>query len=425
MSLLRRPGRHCSTSTYPPLRYSSHVVLNLRRIIVIPRLDHPPWVPRCAMSLKSPANFQPYDRDTGAELSPQQQSDCQVHYSILKAYIDEVEYHHYRHIQWTRKKLRCSTTELLESIEKLSQEIRKHGKRDDTQKSSALDFIHGEHHIFVAEDDIPTDFYPEAVNLLHELVNRLVEPPATASADTIETTQAMQRLSVSGSVSNSSDVSGAFSNRPISMLTSASTRTASSMTSEENKGPSLSHLSVSGQPETSTHEVFDRPSSENAAKDGFFSEKKQATNDWVLEYLRGGWASHSPAEVSQAVISPIFPFSENASPAGDFHSIQRTDSDEALLLGDERTFRKGAGLKIQKPSKLERGRPIPTMASRFMGKVGQEDMHAADRHSSSHSGVDYFKTPKSILSGNTLFCTPDSGPKDGQFITKARLVSFC
>jgi len=95
-------------------------------------------------------------------------------------------------------------------------------------------------------------------------------------------------------------------------------------------------------------------------------------------------------------------------------------------LGEERTFRKGAGLKIQKPTISERGRPIPNMASRFMGKVGHEEMmHAADRHSSSHSGVDYFKTPKSILSGNTLFCTPDSGPKDGQFITKARLVPFC
>ncbi|KAF2786100.1 kinase-like protein [Melanomma pulvis-pyrius CBS 109.77] len=363
-------------------------------------------------------HLQPYDRATGNELSPQQQEDCQSSYTIIKAYIDAVESDAESALPWSRKKLRCSTTELLDSIRSLANEIGQK-EREGTHGNNRLGSVsraHGKQDLDTQPENVVIDpqfYYQQAVNLLHELVGRFADVGSVSgnrlSSELLEDSRVTQGFFVPGSASNTSDTSAGFSNLPTSRtsyITSDSARTGSSRTSGDLDQVTIEAQTLREQLEKRNQVAFEIPLQEaNATGD---EVKKKATNDWVLEYLRGGWLANSPAAIVESTVSPIFPMTEDSSPVGSFSPLQRADSDEVSTYSEGATFRRIASSSLTaRPTRS--GRPIPTMASRFRDKVGHEVVYAPNIRSSAASGPEHFRTPTSIMSGATVFCTPDSG----------------
>ncbi|KAF2270752.1 hypothetical protein CC78DRAFT_141378 [Lojkania enalia] len=209
------------------------------------------------------------------------------------------------------------------------------------------------------------------------------------------------------STSDSSPASSAFSHAPASrtsFVTSASAATGNSITLDEAK---TTAQDPRGTPDKNEGAIFDGLPMQNPI-DGAIEEKEKATHDWVLEYLRGGWLSNSPAKTTESTISPILPLAEDFSLVGNFRRPQRTASDEASAYSQDDIPPSIKGNSyFTKAGK--HGRPIPTVTSRFKGKVGREMPHELVMGNSLASGPDHFKTPTSILSGATVFWTPDSG----------------
>ncbi|KAF2197243.1 kinase-like protein [Delitschia confertaspora ATCC 74209] len=368
----------------------------------------------------TPVVFQPYDRDTGAELSDEQQADCGFHYLAIKAYIDNIDSQLETPLQWSRKKLRCSTTELLEKIKKLSRDIGQLHRETTIDEPGSDGIFHTDsgtstRDLAACRHSITLDprFYQPAINLLHELVSRLVDVDAPSPLPLSSTIPGdppvFQGLSVPGSTSDSSEASAGFSNRPTSLITTFSTGTGTSFTSTEMRDSGSGKIAVGDDPENTTHVVFDIPPADIDVKTVEHEDKKKiATNDWVLEYLRGGWLESGPSDMAGVTISPVFTMSEDSSPACSFRPPNRTDSDEVSLFGDDiPPFGNRNTCSGTRPSR--RGYPIPTVASRFMGKAPQQGFHSIERKYSPAFGLEHFETPQSVLSGNTVFCTPHSG----------------
>jgi hypothetical protein len=368
-------------------------------------------------------HLQPYDRATGTELSPQQQEECQRCYTSIRAYIDVVEGHAASALPWSRKHLRCSTLELLDSICAVANDIRQrehedtHGVdrsgslpevKDATATPIYSSFLIGE-----------PDFYQHAVNLLHELVGRFADtgniPGKRISAELLQDPRTSQGFFVPGSPSNTSDASAGFSNLPrsrISYITNDSAMTGSSRTSDDPDQSTLGAQLLKEQTEKSKRVAFDIPLQESGSNGQIMGDevKKQATNDWVLEYLRGGWLAGSPVSTTEPTISPIFQMTEDSSPVGSLGRLQRTDSDEVSPYSESGDpFRKVTS-SFQTSRGFKHARPIPTMAHRFKGKVAQETNYTGYVGSSTASRPGaHFRTPTSIMSGATVYHTPDSG----------------
>lgn len=378
---------------------------------------------------RTSTSFQPYDRATGVELSPQQQEACQSNYAIIKAYIDAVEGDTDTPLPWSRKKLRCSTTELLDSIDSLASNIRQRqhsGTTTDHDADSPANSAEapGEQSAAMGFGTETTQFYQQAVNLLHELVSRLADvggmPGEYLAPEMLEAPRISPASFIPGSADNSSEASATFSSvaaSRTSYITSGSTRTGSSMTSNEVIAPEEPQSPE--QLELSNEVVFDASPEETVAnKSAAYEEsKKQVMNDWVLEYLRGGWLANSPVTAAEHTVSPVFPMAEDTSPTGSFGPPRRIDSDEVSIDWEDYHSRRNKSLSST-GRMAKRGRPIPTMASRFMGKAGYEDWQGPDVRSSTASGYEHFKTPKSIMSGGTVFHTPEATPGSHPPVTR-------
>jgi len=378
---------------------------------------------------RTASTFQPYDRATGTELSQKQQEDCQAHYLVIKAYIDGVESHVPSPVPWTRKKLRCPTADLLDAIERLADEIRT-GQRTDASEeggtSNAQLWAEAEgSKIAASPSDGPSvQRYQQAVNLLHELISRL----ADISSVGLQAQSLLSPASLGpGGSSPSSHASAAFSTAAASrssQLTASPPKTASSRTSNEVVDPAGSfqknwnlRTSIFETEETSFKmDPFEEHLDDE--KVAYDAKKEKATYDWVLEYLRGGWQSNSPtANADSTTISPLSPLREDSIHGAGIRHLQRMDSDTLSTYSDDAVPFSviSAGARPAKSS-----RPIPTMASRLRGKVGHDHSYGAGIKSSAASGFEHFKTPKSIMSGGTLFCTPDDSNQDPHPMAQTR-----
>ncbi|KAF2686754.1 kinase-like protein [Lentithecium fluviatile CBS 122367] len=363
---------------------------------------------------RTPATFQPYDRSTGTELSQKQQEDCQTHYLIIKAYIDGVESRDAPPIPWTRKKLRYPTADLLDAIERLADDIRQEVQTDvgeENGTSSVQLWAEAERQKITA---LPLDRasvarYQQAVNLLHEFVSRLADVSSLSLQEKSLLSPGSLNLSRSSPSSHASTpLSNAAASRA-SELTASSTRTASSRTSNELDEPVHTYQGPPHESEEASFEID--PFDDDLVNDqlAFSTKKSKATYDWVLEYLRGGWQSSSPTSATESTISPLVPSRDEYSSLAGIRPLQRIDSDNMSTHSEDAVSFRGNSTGVR-PAKSSR--PIPTMASRLRGRVGHDHSYSAGIKSSATSGLEQFKTPKSIMSGGTLFCTPDESSED-------------
>jgi hypothetical protein len=151
--------------------------------------------------------------------------------------------------------------------------------------------------------------------------------------------------------------------------------------------------------------------------------KLRPTSSWAIEYLRGGWYFKSPSSVDEKFYSPMSPLSRETSPGGSFRMLLRTDSDNSNVSDDDarqfprtafagaRTVRHGHPVP----------RPIPTMATRFKPKVSF-DLSLEKSGDSPVSAMDFFKTPRSIMSGGTVFATPEASHNPQELPTDTTYV---
>ncbi|KAF1967207.1 kinase-like protein [Bimuria novae-zelandiae CBS 107.79] len=372
-----------------------------------------------------PTNFQPYDRVTGTELSPQQQSACRPYYFIIKAYIDGFQAGAGVPIPWIRKSLSYSTAELLESIEHLADDIRQNKRKDladNDGTSSIQSWAEAEGRTLPVLDpegiNAASERYQHAVNLLHEFVGRLARGNDYTDVSSRLTEPHSQGHSGPGRLGGASNTSTGPGNTQsthyragaLPALAPANSDGASRSDDSWGKGiAEVAHKSNTGVAVRSP-QIDDRPSSAKW--------KSKATSDWALEYLRGGWYSRSPASATEAFHTPVSPLSQETSPGNSFGLLQRTDSENSTFNGDSAailTRAVSAGVRIKRQGHSI-PRAIPTMASRFKSKVSFDIPDANDEESPA-SAIDFFKTPRSILSGATVFATPDVGPDDPYKIT--------
>lgn len=368
-------------------------------------------------------NFQPYDRVTGTELSPQQQSTSRPYYYIIKAYIDGYGAGAGFPVAWTRKNIRCSTAELLESIEHLADDIRKSKRSDMIDGTSSISsWAENEGKKLLSLDpesaNLATKRYQHAVNLLHEFVARLahrndytgmpldssespIPPPLVSNMPVANVNEPYQLLNASPrEVPHHSEqpdeipeVNPAGPTLP--MLYSADSNDVTQFPSSWEEAPStniaVQHL-----------HSYERTS--------FLSRKKpKSTSSWAIEYLRGGWYFKSPPSMDETFYSPMSPLSRETSPGGSFGLLLHTDSDNSTVSDDgARQFSQTAiaGARVMRQGHPV-PRPIPTLATRFKPKVSF-DLLPENSGESSTSAMDFFKTPRSIMSGGTVFATPES-----------------
>ena len=368
---------------------------------------------------RSASTFQPYDRATGTELSQRQQQDCQVHYLVIKAYIDGIESSVTAPLPWTRKKLRCPTADLLDALERLAGEIRKGPQADLTEGDETQNirlWAETEASKITASplNGPSVQRYQQAVNLLHELISRLADVSS-------EDLQAQSLLSTAflgiGGSSPSSHASTAFSNVAASRsshLTASSPKTTSSGTSNEIVESVDRFRGVySSEPEETSFKMDPFEEHIEDEKVTYNAKKEQATYDWVLEYLRGGWQSNSPT-------ATVTPSQEHSFPGAGIRHLQRMDSDTLSTYSEEALPSKPSSLTSTGFRPARSTRPIPTMASRLKGIVGRDLSYESGAKPSATSGFEQFKTPKSIMSGGTLFCTPDESTQDPHPMAQTR-----
>jgi hypothetical protein len=367
---------------------------------------------------RTSTTIQPYDRATGTELSPEQQEACQANYTTIKAYIDELEAQSAVSLPWSRKIIRCPTAELIESIETIAAVIR-HRLAEETIDRDGSSINSGS---LVPEtqsegdrrgsrsSDIP-QLYQQAVNLLHEFVSRFstvgdLWADGRSTRLLVDPRDNTPFVFAPSSQSNSSDASAAFSNPPrsrVSYMASDSSKTDLSTALDDIQIDS--HLAEE-QPGKVAELVHASDAIPYVAPE-VSTVKQKATNDWVLEYLRGGWLANSPVAAGSPTGPPLFSMAADTSPSASFRMLQRTDSEELSADGEDHTSRP-LGSAPTTTRKIRRGRPIPTVASRIIGKSAVEQYSNHYGHSTK-SGLDFFKTPTSIISGDTMYYTPDSG----------------
>jgi hypothetical protein len=382
-------------------------------------------------------NFQPYDRVTGTELSPQQQSTSRPYYYIIKAYIDGYGVGAGFQVAWTRKNIRCSTAELLESIEHLADDIRQSQRSavvDGTSSISSWAETEGKKLLALDPEsvDLATKRYQHAVNLLHEFVARLTPGddetgiplntpesptprPLISEKDVANINERIERLNTSSrEVSPSSEqpdeiIEVKSSAQTLTVLSSAERSDVTHVPDSWIEAPSadvaVQHLQ--------SHIVAESPS----------RMKLRPTSSWAIEYLRGGWYFKSPSSVDEKFYSPMSPLSRETSPGGSFRMLLRTDSDNSNVSDDDarqfprtafagaRTVRHGHPVP----------RPIPTMATRFKPKVSF-DLSLEKSGDSPVSAMDFFKTPRSIMSGGTVFATPEASHNPQELPTDTTYV---
>ncbi|KAF2729851.1 kinase-like protein [Polyplosphaeria fusca] len=367
--------------------------------------------------------LQPCDRDTGAVLSSEEQTICQSNYVLIKSYIDHVERRTDATKPWVRKRLRCSTSELLASIETLAEEIRQKGIGDTYIDTVSQDTVLASNSIEDEEETDPSS-YQNAVNILHELVSRLavvsdtqhyaLRPPPSGRFSNLDTI-------VPGGNSSWSETSTPLSNS-ISVATSSETNNSADPCSSKTSDESDSHI-MSKSPSRSAPESvltgkaidFRNQNGVDHSSQSFGSAitdvktelKLKTTNDWILEYLRGGLLANSlPGTIEGG------PPSLNVGPvdsvsAESFHRLLRSDSDEAYLSLE--ASRSPAGTRSFTTSKRPGvGRPIPTVTMHFKEK-SLPSRDATHHRLPEASGPDLYRTPRSIMSGATVYHTPDSG----------------
>jgi hypothetical protein len=378
---------------------------------------------------RTSSTLQPYDRATGTELSQKQQEDCQAHYLVIKAYIDSFESDDASPVPWTRKKLRCPTTDLLDAIERLADVIRHEqrtavGEENDT--STIQHWIHDGEEKWTksASGGAAVERYQQAVNLLHELVSRLADTKKSPLSQSSIAQQGKSLLfpnSIALDSSNpSSHASTTFSNAAASRaseLTGSSARTASSRMSNDLVEPIQPWQDAAPRSEEASFEID--PFDDHLEHDQlvYSTKKERATYDWVLEYLRGGWQFNSPATAAESTISPFLPLRDEVSPGADIRHLQRIDSDNLSMYSEDAVpFRSS----FTRPRPAKSSRPIPTMASRLKGKASYDQSHVESGRPSIASGIEQFKTPKSIMSGGTLFCTPGGSSDDPYPVAQTR-----
>lgn len=369
--------------------------------------------------------FQLLDRGTGTELSPQQQQCCHSSYTIIKAYIDDTESQAQTPLPWSRRKLRYSTAQLLDSIESLANDIR---EREQGRASREIythigsGFIDRENPKNEGSQDshiTSTEYYEEAINLLHELVNRLANvSEAVASRPELPVNSLIaQGLFVPRSMSGSSDTSVPLSNLTTSRLsyvTSDTSETDSNIISENVFQSSSHNRNTSTTLDIESHvasNVRSVDESKTEVSNPYMEKRKKATNDWVLEYLRGGWLSKSP--VTDATLSPIFPMHPNDDtfPMGSYRQLRRTDSEESS--NDFESLQHSRSNSTAGKT-TKNARSIPAAASRF------KRIHPMHTKSSNASVPEAFQTPRSIMSGATVYCTPNVGMGYLDSATQAR-----
>jgi hypothetical protein len=322
--------------------------------------------------------LQPHDRSTGTDLSSDQQEDCQSHYAVIKSYIDTLDCQPATSIPWSRKKLQCSSDELLASLGATARRIQK----TEQQPRSSNDLptiIYSQNgpttdgsQEFSSQDIIYTpEFYQNAVNLLHELVSRFAEvetslehAPASTLLDESRVDHGSSLpVSVSCSSGISSATSSAFSTAtPCSVP--GSTKSEHNKDTEDAEQPGR-HGRL-GYVEQAYEPFLFEDASEESRPRNLGTSRESDADKWALEYLRGGWLTNS------SVLS----------------TESRTTSDMPNKRGS---------------------RPIPTMTSRLIQQVMNQESPSVDVGATTASGPDHFRTPKSILSGATVFCTPDPG----------------
>ncbi|KAJ4305896.1 hypothetical protein N0V90_001429 [Kalmusia sp. IMI 367209] len=376
-----------------------------------------------------PTTFQPYDRVTGTELSLQQQRTCRPYYFIIKAYIDGIERGAGAAIPWTRKNLRCSTAELLESIEHLADDIRGrqlHNQAEADGTSSIQSWAEAEGQKLSLQGPEGTgvvlEAYQHAVNLLHEFVGRLA--PASDNFS-IPWKGIEHSSSIQYSVGRSGP--GSDDSPKLSYATKIALESGSRSLHEIGTGTEKEVMAEDSHalPRAERHgtsffldpwedSVVDLASEQNVYTVTAHSErlsrsgkwKLNKTSSWALEYLRGGWYSNSPAGATDAFRTPISPLSQEKSPDGGFRLPRRTDSDNLSMLSDDAALHAS---KTASTRTKERGLPIPAIASKIKGKVSFDVPRGTITRTSTTSSMDFFKTPRSILSGHSIFATPEGG----------------
>jgi hypothetical protein len=375
---------------------------------------------------RSISAFRPYDRATGTELSQKQHEDCQAHHLVIKAYIDGIESLVPSPLPWTRKKLRCPTADLLDAIESIAGEIKKGEKVVLTKEDGSSNLQPRAEQegleITASPLDAPSvQRYQHAVNLLHELVSRVADvSPVDLQAQWL---LFPAPSGLDGSSPNS-HASTAFSNAAASrssQLTDSPPKTSSSWNSNgvieaDGKSKGAWNTSILEPEETS----FKMDPLEEHIDDEmvtYTGKKEKVTYNWVLEYLRGGWLSNSSTAAADSSISRLSTLREDSFSGSDvrhLHQIEidtpSTYSENAIHLGFT-----SAGARPAKPS-----RPIPTMALRLRSKVSHEFPYGTGIKPSVASEFEQFKTPKSVISGVTLFCTPDGTDEDPHPMAQTR-----
>ncbi|KAF1962273.1 kinase-like protein [Byssothecium circinans] len=355
-------------------------------------------------------SFQPYDRETGTELSRHQQWEFQQYYLTIKDFVDWIERRTQSPLPWTRRKLRCSTAELLESMRRASDDIRAAqlyalGGQETENSTKPWRTIDGAISVESILKGDSTARYEEAVNLLYELVSRLADVdeasisyPASASAvpnDTLVPPGYGHSVRLASTPSSGSRASE---------LLASSVRSHSSQASSEIVSQTSHDLTDESEEAHNAILFYEPPVTSPPTQLWYPLNKDKTTSDWVLEYLRGGWQSHSPAAT---LPEPAFQPSstQQSSPEGSFSRVQRTASDLS-------TFSEDGGYQASRSGMTKRGRPIPTIASRLKHKVqGRDDILGTRPQSSIASGFEQFNTPPSIMSGGTVFCTPEGYQK--------------
>lgn len=369
---------------------------------------------------RTSTTFQPYDRATGTELSPQQQQVCQSCYAIIKAYIDEAEDRTEAPLPWARKALRCSTAELLDSINALANDITHRQWRDTIGTDGVGTAAQGRPRMSIGDrvtrvPDVATvtpEFYQQAVNLLHELVSRLADVTGvseTLSPQMVERPYLGPPTSLPASTSDSSGSGTTFS-QPTASQTSytdlaglGGSKTSHARTLDE----TLENQKLPEKTIQNLETSLDEHSPESTfAPNHILAIRKKVTNDWVLEYLRGGWLANDPVTSAHSSILPVSQPANDDSPTGSFRPLLCIDSNEVSAYSGSdspRHFRTGTNTSWSKT-----GRPIPTIASRFTG-ISRQDRTTTNTSTSTASALEYFATPRSITSGTTFYSTPTSG----------------
>ncbi|KAF2811501.1 uncharacterized protein BDZ99DRAFT_276448 [Mytilinidion resinicola] len=331
----------------------------------------------------STVTFRSIDRDTGTAISTEQKEDCSLHYAVIRDYIDEIQRKPLFPMRWTRTRRRRSTSELLGAVEQVSDYIRwrpykiTDGVDGIWLLSEASIEAHGSDGSGTAI--LTPQFYQSASNLLHELMSRLVDGEdistdkpeaelATASPDAVG-------LCVPQSKIRSFEANPALSILTKSLATSGSFIATSSKISDDELQYLAAAYQSGDQNEMAKGVTFEDDPDEQAFEGAVAGEEPSNTaNDWVFEYLRGGMLSQPQANPR----------------------VEEYESVASFAFTMDEIF--------PQTKKLPRHRHLDFNESSVHGKNSGHSLFGQ----SNQSERDFFKTPKSIMSGNSPFRTPHS-----------------